>query len=139
MRHLSNREARTIQAIAEILIPEGGSFPLGYKEVEIVPFVENFLAGVPLRVRIFVYINLWIMEYFSWITVRSPWIFSGMSLKKRDEVIRKLRKNRWFAVRGIYMFTSIILLMAFYRDPQVMNTIGYYGHLENVNKKNKNH
>lgn len=137
MRHLSNREARTIQAIAEILVPEDGAFPMSYKEVEIVSFVEDFLSGVPLRVRIFVYINLWIMEYFSWMAVMSPWIFSKMSLKKRDAVIRKLRNNRWFAVRGIYMILSIILLMAFYRDQRVMDTIGYYGYREKVNKKNQ--
>lgn len=134
MRHLSNREARTINAIAEILIPEGGAFKQGFNDVDIVSFIENFLANTPLRVRVFVYINLWIMEYFSWIAVMSPWIFSKMSYHKREEVMKKIRKNRWFAIRGLYMIISIIMLMGFYRDVQIMDTIGYYGYQDNINK-----
>lgn len=133
-RHLSSREVRTIKAIAEILIPEGGAFALGYRDVDIVSFTENFLAEVPLRVRIFFYVNLWIMEYCSWISVISPSVFSKMCFKNREAVIKKLRMNRWFVVRGIYIFISIILLVAFYSDIQVMNQINYSGYKSNENK-----
>ncbi|MBI2966713.1 MAG: hypothetical protein HYY40_02735 [Bacteroidetes bacterium] len=134
MRNLSDREVRTITAIAEVLVPQDGPFPYGYKDVDITGFIEDFLSHTPFRVKWFVYLNLWIFEYFSWIALMSPGIFSRMKFEKRKKIILAFRKNKYFAIRGIYLFTSIVLLMAFYNDEKVMDSIGYYGYKDGVNK-----
>lgn len=164
---LSKREIRTIKALAEIMIPQEGAFPYGFRDVDIISFFEEFLSRVPLRVKWFLFFNLWIFEYFSWISLlyctyddfekdeikngplsqsknslvknlvfwaKTPDIFSRMRSDHREKIILKMRGNRYFAIRGIYLLTSIVLLLSFYSNQQVMDKIAYYGYKEGVNR-----
>ncbi len=160
MRNLSNREVRTIKALAEILIPQNGPFSYGYKDIDIITFLEDFLSHAPFRVKWFLFFNLWIFEYFAWISLlycsyadfkihrqksksffknliwyfRTPGIFSRMKAEYREKIIFKMRGNRYFIIRGIYLLTSIVMLLSFYNDERVMNEIEYYGYKEGQNK-----
>lgn len=161
MRQLSNREIRTIKALAEILIPQNGAFSYGYKDIDIISFLEDFLTRAPFRVRWFLFFNLWIFEYFSWILLlfcdysefeknsvsseksllknlrfwfSSPGIFSRMKFDYREKIISMMREHRYFIIRGIYLLTSIVLLIAFYSDERVMKEIGYCGNKKDENK-----
>lgn len=159
--NLSKREIRTIKALAEILIPHDGAFPHGYKDVDIIAFFEDFLSRVPAKVKWFLFFNLWIFEYFSWISllyctsdefendnpvrknsltnnlifwIRTPGIFSRMPEPFREKIIVKMRNNRYFAIRGIYLLTSIVMLLSFYSNREVMDKISYFGYRDNSNK-----
>ena len=160
MTHLSNREVRTINALAEILVPQGGRFSYGYKDVDFISFFEDFLSNVPFRVKWFLFFNLWIFEYFAWISLlycsysdfkihnqkkksffknviwyfRTPGIFSKTNPEYREVIILKMRGNRYFAIRGIYMLVSIVMLMSFYSEEKVMNEIKYFGYKDGNNK-----
>lgn len=159
--NLSNREVRTLKALAEIMVPQDGAFSYGFKDIDIISFFEDFLSRVPFRVKWFLFFNLWIFEYFSWISllycsyydfennespakksffknilfwIKSPGIFSKMRPDYRETIIIKMRENRYFAIRGIYLLTSIVLLMSFYSNQKVMDQIGYSGYMDGVNK-----
>ncbi len=160
MSNLSNREIRTIKALAEIIIPQGGPFPLGYNDINLISFFEEFLSRVPVRVKLFLFFNLWIFEYFSWISLlyctskdfeknpaggktilkniffwlKTPGIFSRMKFAYREKIILKMRGNRYFAIHGIYLLTSIVMLLSFYSDERAMDFIGYSGYKEKENK-----
>lgn len=137
MGHLSNRETRTIKALAEVLIPQDGTFQYGYKDIDTVSFFEDFLSHAPLKVRWFLFFNLWVFEYISWISLKTPGLFSKMKFDHREKIILKMRENKYYLIRGIYLLTSIVLLMSFYSDERVMNKIGYFGYKEGENKVNK--
>ena len=164
MRHLSNREARTINALMEVIIPQDGPFSLGCKDIDTISFFEDFLSHVPFKVKWFLFFNLWIFEYFSWISLlfchysdfekqgaaspksflrnlifltKTPGFVSKMRFDYREKIIVKMQENRFYVIRGIHLLTSIVLLMSFYRDNRVMDKIGYYGYKEGENKLNK--
>ena len=161
MKHLSNREVRTINALTEVLVPQDGPFPLGHKDIDIVSFFEDFISHVPFRAKWFLFFNLWVFEYFSWISLlyyhytdfektdiatkkfffknliflaKTPGIFSKMRFDYREKIIIKMRENKYFVIRGIYLLSSIVLMISFYSDKRVMDKIGYFGYRENVNK-----
>lgn len=161
MSHLSNREIRTIKALTEVLVPQDGHFPLGHKDVDIISFFEDFLSHIPARAKWFLFFNLWVFEYLSWISLiycqytdfektdtttkksffkklifltKTPGIFSKMRFDYREKIIIKMRENRYFVIRGIYLLSSIVLLISFYSDERVMDKIGYFGYKEGENK-----
>ncbi len=161
MRQLSNREVRTIKALTEVIIPHDGPFPLGYKDIDIISFFEDFLSHIPSRIRWFIFFNLWFFEYFGWISLlryhysdfektdsevqksflknfiffaKTPGLFSKMRFDYREKIIKKMKGNNSFVIRGIYLISSICLLIPFYSDERVMDKIGYYGYKEGENK-----
>ncbi len=164
MGHLSNRETRTIKALAEVLVPQDGAFSYGYKDIDTISFFEDFLSHAPFKVRWFLFFNLWVFEYISWISLlychysdfeknnitpqkslfknlifwlKTPGFFSKMRFDHREKIILKMQENKYYVIRGIYLLTSIVLLMSFYSDERVMNKIGYFGYKESENKVNK--
>lgn len=161
MRHLSNREVRTIKALTEVIIPQDGPFPHGHGDIDIISFFEDFLSHVPSRVKWFLFFNLWIFEYFGWIAllycrysdfekedttaqksffrnfafwIKAPGFFSKMRFGYREKIIAKMKGNNSFVIRGIYLLTSIVSLIPFYSDKRVMDKIGYLGYTEGENK-----
>lgn len=161
MRHLSNREVRTIKALTEVIIPHEGPFPHGCSDIDIISFIEDFLSHVPSRVKWFLFFNLWVFEYFGWIGllycrytdfektdgtnhtsffrnlvfwIKTPGFFSKMRFDYREKIIQKMKRNNSFVIRGIYLLTSIVSLIPFYGDDRVMDNIGYFGYKEGENK-----
>jgi hypothetical protein len=131
---LSAREKRTLSAAAEVLIPQGGPFPYGHKDVDIVGFGDDFLVTVPKQVNQLIHIILFFVEYLGWLFAGWPSRFSKAKLEKRMKTLDGMRHSRWFFIRGFYILLNSVCSIPFYRDPRVMDAVGYKGYKHGVNK-----
>ncbi len=128
MYSLSTREKKTLSALAECVIPSGGPNSYSYKDIDYVVFAEDMINHVPRLIRWFIHFNLWIIQYFSWLWLKRPALFSNLPLQKKEIILLGLSNSRWYLIRGIYVLTSSLFLIPFYKDERVMNTIGYMGY-----------
>lgn len=136
LRKLSSREKRTLAAAAECMLPEGGPFELGHRDVDYLGFIEQeYLASVPREVAQLAHVILFFLEYFAWWFARFPSRFSRLTAARREQVLDRLRCSRLFFLRGFFILLSNMLLVPFYRDPRVMDAVGYAGYRPDVNKK----
>ena len=122
---LSKREIATLLAFGEVVIPAGGAIPVTAKDVPIADFAQNYIQNIPRQVQLFVRINLWLIEYCTWIFVFPPFRFSKASAEKRQLVIDKLRNSRYYVVRGVYTFVCFLILVPYYLDKSVLGYINY--------------
>ena len=131
---LTAREKRTLAAAAEVLLPQGGPFPYGHKDVDITGFGDDFLTVVPKQVNQLIHIILFFVEYLGWILAGWPGRFSKAKLEKRNKTLDGMRHNKLFFIRGFYILLNSICSIPFYRDPRVMDAVGYKGYRHGVNK-----
>lgn len=136
LRKLSAREKRTLSAAAECMLPAGGPFALGHRDVDYLGFIEaEYLANVPREVAQLAHVILFVLEYLGWWFARYPARFSRMAPGRREAALDRLRGSRLFFLRGFFILLSNMLLVPFYRDPRVMDAVGYAGYKADVNKK----
>lgn len=136
LRTLSPRELRTLDAAAECILPMGGPFPLGHRDVDYRGFVAGeFLANVPREVAQLAHVILFFVEYCAWIFARRPGRFSRMPLAAREAALDRIRGSRLFFVRGFFILLSTMLLVPFYNDARVMDAVGYTGYKPGANKR----
>ncbi len=131
---LSAREQRTLSAAAEAILPEGGPFNLGHRDVDSVGFAHELMEHVPFEVRALLHVILFFLEYLAWAFAGGPGRFSRMSVDRRNRVLDGMRSSRVFAFRGFFILLSTVLLVPFYNSPQVMDAIGYHGYRPDANK-----
>ena len=136
-QQLNARETRTLSAAAEIVLPSGGPFALGFRDIDYLQFVNRYLELAPKDANFLLHLILWTVEYLGWIFLWLPARFSNMSLAKRQQLLDRMRHNRVFIVRGFFLLLSTVLLIPFYRDRRVMDAIGYVGYREDSNKLNE--
>jgi hypothetical protein len=122
---LTKREAETLLSVASIIIPVGGNIKFSYTDISIVEFVNNYLIGSPKHIQRLIRFNLWFIEYCSWIFNYRPSFFSTANQHVRKTIITKLQNSNLFFIRGIYLFTSLLILIPFYNDNRVLENIGY--------------
>lgn len=127
-QHLTAREKRTLHALAECIIPDGGTLPFSYRDIDYVFFAEDFMANVPKHIRWFVHFNLWVIQYFSWVYLKRPALFSSFSIQEKKFVLASFSNSKRYLIRGIFLITSSLLLLPMYKDERVMNAIGYFGY-----------
>lgn len=136
LRKLSPREKRTLDAAAECMLPGGGPFALGHLDVDYLGFIETeYLAHVPREVAQLAHVILFFVEYFAWWFARYPARFSRMPIARREKALDRVRGSRLFFLRGFFILLSNMLLVPFYRDPRVMDAVGYAGYKADMNKK----
>ena len=135
MQALSNREKKTLHALAECIIPDGGPHGFCYRDVDYLSFAEQMILNVPVHIRWFIHFNLWVIQYFSWLYLWRPKLFSRLSFTDRATILASFSNSRWYLIRGIYILTSAILLIPLYKDERVMKAIGYFGFKHEGNKK----
>lgn len=122
---LNNRELRTLLAFAEVVVPAGGAVSPAARDVPIANFAQNYVQEIPRQVQLFVRLNLWLIEYCSWVLLYLPFRFSQSTFTQRQLVVEKIRNSRYFFIRGIYTFVSFLILVPYYLDKSVLEHIGY--------------
>jgi hypothetical protein len=122
---LSKREIKTLLSVASNIIPEGGAISYSYKDIALVEFVNKYLKDSPLQIKWLIRFNLWFIEYFSWLFIFTPVLFSRAKAEVRERIMEKLRNSRYFFIRGIHLFVSVLLLIPFYNDKKVWDEINY--------------
>ena len=136
LRKLSPRELRTLDAAAECILPAGGPFAYGHADVDYRGFMQDeFLPAVPREVAQLAHVILFFVEYLAGFLIWRPGRFSHMPIERRNHAFDAIRHSRLFFLRGFFILLSSMLLMPFYRDPKVMDAIGYGGYRAGVNKK----
>lgn len=125
-KFLTRREINTLLSFASVVIPEGGAIPYSFKDISLIDFAEEFLAEAPWHVRWLIRLNLWVLEYLSWLLVGRPLLFSRTSPYWQNTIICRIRSSRFFFVRGIYLFTALFVLIPYYNDKRVLKHIGYH-------------
>lgn len=131
---LTPREARTLTAAAEIILPTGGAIPFGHTDIDIHGFVNDYLAVVPLDVSRLMRFILLFLEYGACMFALRPARFSNMAHAHRVRALDGIRTSRLFFLRGFFILLSSVILIPFYRDTRVMDAIGYRGYKPNSNK-----
>ncbi len=131
---LTPREARTLAAAAEIILPTGGAIPFGHTDIDILDFVNDYLTVVPLDVNRLLRFILLFLEYTAFLFAFHPSRFSKMAIEDRQQALDRMRTSRVFFLRGFFILLSSVILIPFYRDTRVMDAIGYRGYKPNVNK-----
>ncbi len=132
---LSAREKKTLHAMAECILPLGGPHPFSYSDVNYLSFTEDMLLNTPVLVRWFIHFNLWFIQYFSWLYIGRPVLFSRLPFTDREHILASLSKSRSYFMRGMYILTSSLFLITMYKDERVMRAIGYFGFMKGANKK----
>jgi hypothetical protein len=123
---LTRRETKTLLAVASVIIPDGGDIKYSYSDMPLIEFANLFLKDAPKHIQWLFRFNLWFIEYISWIFVLRPLLFSHASVHKRTLILDKMRNSHFFPIRGIYQFTSLLILFPFYNDKRVCENVGYF-------------
>ncbi len=132
---LTAREKKTMQALAECILPVGGPHVFSHSDVNYVRFTEELLLSTPVQVWWFIHFNLWFIQYFSWLYIKRPALFSRLPFTDREFILASLSKSRSYFLRGIYLLTSSLFLITMYKDERVMRAIGYFGFMQGANKQ----
>lgn len=131
-RTLSRYECRIIDALGERLIPPGGGIPYSAKDVGMVAFVDQLLMDFPGYARIafrFVFVYLDLLARFTYFRT-----FPDLSSHQQDALLERLRMNKRYTQRSLYVIINTPFQMGFYADSRVTDHIGFFGNRSGQNK-----
>jgi hypothetical protein len=122
---------RTLGALLEALVPDGGAFPEGASSVPISAHMEEFVTGSGTSVA---FRALLCGLEFSPFVMPPIWLrrFSRLPLEDRVRVLESWESSRFWPRRHALHLLKLIALSHFYSDPGVQARLGYPHPLERV-------
>jgi len=128
LRALTDREYRTLAALARALFPEGGAFPVGASDVDLARAFDAFLADEPEWNRTDLRRALFLLEIGPMVFEGRPRTFDRLSPEER-----LAHFERWSVAgltrRQVATAFRRFLSLVFYDTPAVWPHIGYDGPL----------
>src|SRR4029077_19444252 len=109
---LSEPEMRTLRAVADALLPAGGAFPLGAREVETAERVASFLEALPHGTQRQVRLLLRAWETMP-LASRHATRFSALSDTARSAWLERCQASRLPWRRGSLVLLKTLCLSAF--------------------------
>ncbi|MBI3892669.1 MAG: hypothetical protein HY303_14200 [Candidatus Wallbacteria bacterium] len=123
-RLLSQRDARTLAALAEVLVPlDAEDVPLG--RVDLVARIERLLEG---ENRVFLRMTrlaLWMLEYSPPFCGEGIARFSRLAADGRQRCVAWWETRPSWRLRNIYYLCKITVLSHYYDDEAVAAAVGY--------------
>ena len=118
LRGLRARDREALAAIADALVPDGGSLPgAGPDGVDAAAAVSRFLAGVPARQRMVVLAAVRAIEWLSW-----PRPFSRLDRTARTRRLERLSANP--LGRDLVLLVKALVSFGWARDARVQEALG---------------
>lgn len=112
------------QAIADTIIPSGGAFQLGARDVDAVLLFDNYidqLGKLPLKL---IKTVIYLFEYAPMLTRFKR--FTKMNPEQRLRYLQSWENSRFASERNILVMLKMLILMPFYSDDAVANAINYH-------------
>lgn len=126
LRVLSPDEYLIADAFADALIPHGGAFEPGARDVDLIRHLDGFLTHEPEPVVRGLTSSLWTLEYGGVLLVGRFGRFTAMSAQSRTVYLQKLPLG--FEIgRTIYLGLKHSLYFLFYNLDQTWQYVGYDG------------
>ena len=127
LRILSDHEHRTLVALASAVLPRGGPFPIGARDVDLAGAFDRFLADEPRY-------NQRDLQHALFLLEMGPVLFEGrrMTFSHLSETERLAHFERWMRSgsllrRQVAIAFKKFLNLVFYDTPEVWPHIGYDG------------
>ncbi len=127
MRLLSDREYRTLAALAEALFPRGGAFAFGAQDLDLARAFDRYLADEPEYIRTDLTRALFLLEWGPVIFGKHARTFSRLREEQRLAFFRGWAEGGDEMRRQISVAFRKFLSMVFYDNPGVWPAIGYRG------------
>lgn len=127
LRLLSDREYRTLAALAEALFPRGGSFVFSAYDVDLARAFDGYLVNEPEYIRTDLQRALFLLEWGPVIFGRHARTFSKLREDQRLAFFRGWATGYDETRRQVSVAFRKFLSMVFYDNPDVWPAIGYRG------------
>jgi choline dehydrogenase-like flavoprotein len=120
---LSSTERRTLAAVADAIIPQGGPFPLGASDVDVTARIESYLDRLPAATRTQIRLLLRAWEVAP-IASRRVGRFTRLDPRARAAWVADCQASRTPWRRGSLYLLKTLCLAAFCSDPRVEAALG---------------
>ncbi|MEI8254935.1 MAG: hypothetical protein WCJ30_04605 [Deltaproteobacteria bacterium] len=127
MRQLSDREYRTLAALAEAMFPHGGPFVFSAYSVDLARAFDRYLVDEPDYVRTDLSRALFLLEWGPVIDRKHARTFSRLREEQRLAFFRGWAEGEDETRRQVSVAFRKFLSMVFYDNPGVWPAIGYRG------------
>jgi hypothetical protein len=117
----------TLEAVAETLVPSGGPFAAGAREVELAARVERLVAEAPPELQRGFRGALLVVEWASPLLAGRLARFSTLPIDQRLVCVRALVESRLDLAREVYAGLKQICLFVFYAQDASWSSLGYDG------------
>ncbi|MBI1746459.1 MAG: hypothetical protein HYR55_07710 [Acidobacteria bacterium] len=122
---LSAPERKIIECFAEKLVPQGGSFSLGAKDVRISEFVEDYLSNLPLSLIWSVRGLFLLFNFAVYPLANKVRPFTGLKDAQQIAYIESWEKSPVYFKRAGLKLLSTLVMMGVYHDARVAQAISY--------------
>ncbi len=123
----------TFHAVLEAMVPSGGPFDTGARDVSVARDIETFVAGVgPSAVR-WLRLGLRLFDFTPYFL--PPFRmqrFSNLALEQRIEVLDAWEQSRWVPRRQAIHALKLLAMTQFYSRPDIEARLGYVNPLVRV-------
>jgi len=127
LRVLRAGEYLVLAAAADALVPRGGAFAAGARDVDVARRIDTALTGESEAVVRGLRAALLLLEYGGGVLARRIGRFSCLDEDARSEVLESLRTSGFGLARGVYLGLKRLCVFFFYAQPQAWEGIGYDG------------
>ncbi len=120
---LSRYERKILLSIAESIIPEGGPFPPGGNNPDIIQKIDAFLSKFSRQNQYGIRLILWLFEVLPIFYKLRP--FSMLPLKTRSVICEKADRSKFYFRRGAMLIFKLLIMMFFYERDDIEKFTGY--------------
>ncbi len=122
----SSFEVHVAVKMCEAIYPSGADprLPLGAKDVGIDRFIPRLLAVIPLQAALVLRLAVWVVLFSPLLVGKGPRLFTGLSEKDQEEVMRRLSVHRIYYLRELSMLWKAYGGMGYGGDPRVQALLG---------------
>jgi hypothetical protein len=131
---MSQMERRIVEKLADRIIPRGGSFALGARDVDIPRFVDDYLTGLPWHFQWTIRGMILLFHFATFPFARKVRPFTWLSASEQNRYIQSWEESSSHTKRAMLKLLVILIMMGFYRDAKVQQEIGYEPISESVGK-----
>jgi hypothetical protein len=129
LRVLSPRQFRTVEAIVDTIVPAGGAFPVGGRDVGLAREIDAYLAVMPDELQGDLKLGLTYIEYAPVLVRRKLGTFSGLPASERARVWGIWETSGEDVPSRLTMGVRRLCFSKFYDHEEVWPYIGYPGPL----------
>ncbi len=120
---LSKYERKIFLSIAESIIPEGGPFPPGGNNPDIIKKIDSFLSKFSKLNQSGIRLMLWLFEVLPIFYKLRP--FSMLPLETRILICEKADRSKFYFRRGPMLIFKLLIMMFFYEQDDIEKYTGY--------------
>ncbi len=124
LKVLNQRLYEITQAIADAIVPQGGAFEIGAKDIDTALIFDHYIDRMSkLQLKFIKYI-IYMFEYSPMFTKLKR--FTKMSSNERLDYLKGWENSKLSSKRQILIMMKLLLMMCFYSNKAAQDAIGYH-------------